>query len=44
MKINSFKSAIPEIEKKVGYVFRDKSLIAQAFTRTSFCNESAGGY
>ncbi len=28
-----------EIEKKIGYTFRDKSLLTQAFTRTSFCNE-----
>ena len=34
-----FLSAIPEIEKKIGYVFKDKSLLTQAFTRTSFCNE-----
>ncbi len=30
---------IAEIEKKIGYTFRDKSLLTQAFTRTSFCNE-----
>lgn len=30
---------IKEIEKKIGYTFKDKSLLAQAFTRTSFCNE-----
>lgn len=30
-----------EIEKKIGYVFKDKSLLIQAFTRTSFCNEHA---
>lgn len=34
-----FSSAIPEIENKIGYVFRDKSLLIQAFTRTSYCNE-----
>ena len=28
-----------EIEKKIGYTFKDKSLLMQAFTRTSFCNE-----
>ena len=28
-----------EIEKKIGYTFKDKSLLTQAFTRTSFCNE-----
>ncbi len=35
----NFSIAIPEIEKKIGYTFRDKSLLTQAFTRTSFCNE-----
>ena len=30
---------IAEIEKKIGYTFRDKSLLLQAFTRESFCNE-----
>ncbi len=34
-----FKKHIPEIEKKLGYVFKDKTLLTQAFTRTSFCNE-----
>lgn len=34
-----FNKNIPEIEKKIGYVFKDKSLICQAFTRSSFCNE-----
>lgn len=33
----SFPTA--EVEAKLGYVFRDKSLLIQAFTRTSFCNE-----
>lgn len=36
---NNFESYIPEIEKKLGYTFKDKSLLRQAFTRTSFCNE-----
>ena len=31
---------IHEIEEKIGYVFKDKSLLIQAFTRTSFCNEN----
>ena len=39
MNIREFKINIPHIEKTVGYVFRDKSLLMQAFTRTSFCNE-----
>nr|MBE6544838.1 hypothetical protein [Oscillospiraceae bacterium] len=34
-----FKKAIPEIEKKIHYTFKDKSLLTQAFTRSSFCNE-----
>ena len=37
-----FFKAINEIEKKIGYTFKDKSLITQAFTRTSFCNEHKG--
>lgn len=28
-----------QIEKKINYTFKDKSLLTQAFTRTSFCNE-----
>ncbi len=34
-----FKRHIPEIEKTINYTFKDKSLLMQAFTRTSFCNE-----
>ena len=34
-----FSKSIPKIEKKIGYTFKDKSLLKQAFTRTSFCNE-----
>ena len=30
---------VKEIEKKINYTFKDKSLLVQAFTRTSFCNE-----
>ena len=40
MKYTDFFESLPEIEDVLGYVFRDKSLIAQAFTRTSFCNEN----
>lgn len=29
------------IEKKIGYAFKDASLLDQAFTRTSFCNEQS---
>ena len=43
-KNDQFPACIPEIEKIIGYTFRDKSLITQAFTRTSFCNEHGGGY
>ena len=35
-----FNKHIPIIEKKIGYTFKDKSLITQAFTRSSFCNEN----
>ncbi len=34
---------IEKIEKAIGYRFRDKSLLIQAFTRTSFVNEAKGG-
>ena len=33
------KKNIPEIEKKIKYTFKDKTLLIQAFTRSSFCNE-----
>ncbi len=36
---DAFASSIKEIEEKIGYTFEDKSLLTQAFTRTSFCNE-----
>ena len=35
----NFNDHISEIEKKIGYKFKDKSLLTQAFTRSSFCNE-----
>lgn len=35
-----FKKHIAEIEKIIGYEFKDKSLLMQAFTRASFCNEA----
>ena len=38
--MNSFNKNIPEIEKIIGYVFQDKSLLRQAFTRSSYCNEA----
>jgi len=34
-----FEKHIKEIEGKIGYSFNDKSLLKQAFTRSSFCNE-----
>ncbi|MBQ8689803.1 MAG: hypothetical protein IJ515_05515 [Clostridia bacterium] len=39
-----FEKNISKIEAVIGYTFRDKSLLRQAFTRTSYCNEhrSAG--
>ena len=37
-----FNAQIPTIEKKIGYVFRDKSLLRQAFTRSSYANENKG--
>lgn len=39
---DAFFSHAPEIEKKIGYKFRDRSLLMQAFTRTSYCNEHRG--
>ena len=39
-----FAKAIPDIERAIGYKFKDKSLLTQAFTRTSFCNEAHGNY
>ena len=30
---------IGELEKKIGYQFRDKSLLKQALTHSSFANE-----
>ena len=38
-----FNKNIPLIEKKIGYAFKDKSLLTQAFTRSSFCNEHRNG-
>ncbi len=35
-----FNKNIKEIEAKIGYTFKDKSLLKQAFTRTSYCNEN----
>ena len=38
-KRNDFSQSAREIEKKIGYTFKDRSLLLQAFTRTSYCNE-----
>lgn len=40
MKKDNFGKNIPTIEKIIGYTFKDKSLLKQAFTRTSFSNEA----
>ena len=37
-----FEKNIELIESKLGYTFRDKSLLRQAFTRSSYCNEHRG--
>lgn len=34
-----FNKNIPEIERIIQYTFKDKGLLRQAFTRSSFCNE-----
>ena len=38
----NFNEHIIEIEEKIGYTFKDKALLRQSFTRTSYCNESKG--
>lgn len=35
----NFQKHIPEIENKIHYTFKDKNLLRQAFTRSSFCHE-----
>ena len=37
--MDRFYANVSEIESKIGYTFKDKALLAQAFTRGSFCNE-----
>ncbi len=37
------KQKITTVEAIIGYTFKDKSLLIQAFTRTSFCNEKNYG-
>lgn len=36
----NFDGKIDFIERQIGYKFKDKSLLRQAFTRASFCNEA----
>ena len=38
--MKSFYERIPKIEEIIGYAFKDKSLLVQAFTRSSFVNEA----
>ncbi|MBQ2737707.1 MAG: hypothetical protein IJF38_03390 [Clostridia bacterium] len=38
--MEKFIKSIGTIENIIGYTFRDKSLLTQAFTRGSFCNEA----
>lgn len=38
-----FNKNIEKIEEAIGYTFNDKSLLRQAFTRTSYCNEQSRG-
>ena len=38
-----FEKNIKLIEKKIGYTFKDKGLLRQAFTRTSYSNEHKAG-
>lgn len=35
----SIKYTLEGLEKKIGYVFRDKMLLRQALTHSSFANE-----
>lgn len=39
----NFTKNIERIEETLGYTFKDKSLLKQAFTRASFCNENNKG-
>jgi ribonuclease-3 len=38
-----FTKHIAQIEETLGYTFKDKSLLKQAFTRASYCNENQNG-
>ena len=35
----SVKYTLEELEKRIGYTFRDKKLLRQALTHSSFANE-----
>ena len=39
----NFTKHIAQIEETLGYTFKDKSLLKQAFTRASYCNENQNG-
>lgn len=41
--IKRFLTHIPEIERVIDYTFSDKTLLRQAFTRSTFCNENQIG-
>lgn len=41
--MKDFQKNVKKIESTIGYTFRDASLLAQAFTRSSFCNENNRG-
>lgn len=43
MARDPFSAHIGKIEGAIGYTFRDKALLRQAFTRTSWCNEHPEG-
>ena len=40
----NFDENIRKIERTIAYTFRDKSILKQAFTRPSFCNEHGSQY
>ena len=42
-EVMSFEENVEKIEEAIGYRFRDRSLLRQAFTRTSWCNEQNRG-
>ena len=40
MKLGSFNDHIEDIQKKIGYTFKNKELLYQAFTRSSYTAET----